>query len=392
LNDDNNPIMAQREPQATSTIAPPEVIATPGALRDMAARLSNEPRIAVDTEANSLYAYHEHVCLIQISVPDTNYLIDPLALDDLIPLGPLFESPDIEKVFHAADYDLIMLRRDFGFACTSLFDTMWAARILGWPRVGLGDILANIFGVHMDKHFQRYDWGKRPIDPKALTYAWMDSYYLLDLREIQKEELIAAGRWEEAQETFDYLCQTIHPPSDPHPDDFFWRIKGVHDLRPHEQQILYRLHLWRDKQAQAMDRPAVKVVSNQRLIRLAQVHPRSREELASAGLTAYQAHRFGNGILKALHSPPLPMPPAPCNHERPPQDVINRYNALKAWRKEVAACRGVDSDVILPNAVLWELAHRPPRALEQLGDIPGIGPWRQKTYGPDLLRIVKNAA
>ncbi|MFN2284877.1 MAG: ribonuclease D [Anaerolineae bacterium] len=383
--------MAQTEPQAAPTIAPPEVIVTPDALRDLATRLLQEPRIAIDTEANSLYAYHEHVCLIQVSVPDTNYLIDPLALDDLSPLEPLFTTPSVEKVFHAADYDLIMLRRDFGFTCTSLFDTMWAARILGWPRVGLGDILANTFNVHLDKHYQRYNWGKRPIDAKALTYAWMDSYYLLDLREIQKEELIATGRWEEAQETFAYLCQTVHPPSEPNPDDYFWRIKGIHDLHPNEQQVLYRLHLWRDKQARAMDRPTVKVVSSQRLVRLAQVQPRSREELTSAGLTAYQARRFGNGILKALHSPPLPMPHPPSNHERPPQDVINRYNALKAWRKGVAAGRGVDSDVILPNAVLWELAHRPPRTLENLIDIPGIGPWRQKTYGPDLLRIVRNS-
>jgi superfamily II DNA helicase RecQ len=121
------------------------------------------------------------------------------------------------------------------------------------------------------------------------------------------------------------------------------------------------------------------------------MQPRNREELAAAGLTKYQAQRFGNGILKALHNPPLPMPPSQCNHERPPQDVINRYNALKAWRKDVAARRGVDSDVILPNAVLWELAHRPPRTLEHLTDIPGIGPWRQATYGPDLLRIVKSS-
>lgn len=383
--------MVQKEPRPASTIAPPEVIATSDALRDLAVCLSKEPRIAVDTEANSLYAYHERVCLIQISIPGTNYLIDPLALDDLSPLTSLFTSVDVEKVFHAADYDLIMLRRDFGFECTNLFDTMWAARILGWPHVGLGDILACKFNVYLNKHYQRYDWGERPLDPDALTYAWMDSYYLLDLREIQKQELIAIGRWEEAQETFAYLCQNVHTPPDPHPDDFFWRIKGVHDLRSSEQQALYRLHLWRDSQAKAMDRPSVKVISNQRLLRLAQVQPRSREELAASGLTTYQVQRFGNGILKALHSPPIPMPPSSCNHERLPQDVVNRYNNLKSWRKEIAKYRGVDSDVILPNAVLWELALNPPTTLEQLDDISGIGPWRQAAYGPDLLRIVRSS-
>ncbi|HOT92898.1 MAG TPA: HRDC domain-containing protein [Anaerolineae bacterium] len=384
--------MAQGDPQPASTVAPPEVIATPDALCDLASRLRHEPRIAVDTEANSLYAYHERVCLIQISTPDANYLVDPLTLDDLSLLAPIFASPDIEKVFHAADYDLIMLRRDFGFSCSALFDTMWAARILGWPHVGLGDILAETFNVHLDKRYQRYNWGKRPIEAGALTYAWMDSYYLLALREVQKQALIAAGRWEEAQEIFAYLCQTPYAPSNSHPDDSFWRIKGVHDLQPDEQQVLYRLHLWRDKTAQAMDRPAVKVISNEQLIRLAQVQPRSREELPAASLTPYQVRRFGNGILKALYAAPLPLPPLPCNHGRPSQEVLDRYNNLKAWRKEVAACRGVDSDVILPNAVLWELARHPPTTLEQLRDIPGIGPWRQATYGPDLLRIVKGSS
>ena len=381
--------MAQNNPHPpTSEVAPPEVIATPDALRDLAARLMGEPRVAVDTEANSLYAYHERVCLIQISMPGTNYLVDPLALDDLSPLAPFFAAPDIEKVLHAADYDLIVMQRDFGFTCANLFDTMWAARILGWPRVGLGDIMEAQFGVHLNKRYQRYDWGKRPIDPEALTYAWMDSHYLLDLRDIQQAELVAKGRWEEAQETFAYLCENVQPHPTPHPDDFFWRIKGVHDLRPDEQQALYRLHLWRDSEANRLDRPPVKVIANQRLVRLARIQPRSHDELKAAGLTSYQARRFGSGVLKALRGSARALPASPANHKRPPASVTNRYNALRTWRKEVARARNVDSDVILPNAVLWELAHHPPMDMEQLLDVSGIGPWRQKTYGPAILRIV----
>lgn len=381
--------MAQYSPQSSkSEIAPPEVIATPDALHDLAARLMQEPRVAVDTEANSLYAYHERVCLIQISIPGTNYLVDPLALDDLSPLAPFFAAPEIEKVLHAADYDLIVMQRDFGFECVTLFDTMWAARILGWPRVGLGDIMATQFGVHVNKRYQRYDWGKRPIDPQALTYAWMDSHYLLDLREIQKAELIAKGRWEEAQETFAYLCENVRPHPTPHPDDFFWRIKGAHDLQLDEQQALYRLHLWRDGEASRLDRPPVKVIANRRLVKLARIQPRNRDELKAAGLTSYQVRRFGSGVLKALRGTARPLPAAPTNHGRPPTDVSNRYNALRAWRKGVARSRSVDSDVILPNAVLWELAHHPPTNLDQLLDISGIGPWRQKTYGPAILHIV----
>lgn len=369
----------------------PPLVDTPDALTAALEILLAHPRIAVDTESNSLYAYRERACLLQFSVPDADFVVDPLAIPDLEPLRPLFESPSLEKVFHAADYDLMVLRRDFGFHCRSLFDTMWAARVLGWPRVGLGDVLEARLGIRLDKRFQRYDWARRPLTPEVLRYAQLDSHYLLQLREIEMAELAAAGRWPEAQEIFDYLAESVHPPDLADPAPHFWRIKGVHDLRAHEQRLLYQLHLWREAEAQRLDRPPMKVLANARLIALAQVQPRTRQELQDAGLTAHQVHRFGNGILKALHSYPLVAPPDPPDGNHVDFDTTLLYKQLKSWRKEVAEVRGVDSDVILPNAALWELAQRRPSTLADLAGIPGIGPWRQATYGPDLLGIIQRA-
>ena len=365
-----------------------EVVDTPEALLALAETLMSQSRAAVDTEANSLYAYREQVCLIQISVPGTNYLVDPLALDTLAPLAPFFETEDVEKVFHAVDYDLIVLRRDFGFEVSTIFDTMWAARVLGWPKVGLADIMSTYFGVRANKRFQRYNWGKRPLDPEALTYAWMDSYYLLALREIQKAELQRTGRWEEAQEIFSYLSATVEVPPDDNIAKHFWRLKGLHALSHNDRRRLFQLFEWREHAARELDRPPVMVMSNRRLMRVAHIQPHTRDELASAGLTPGQVRRFGTDILKLLSSRDLPeLPEEPHNH-RLPDDVVDRFNALKAWRKDVAKLRGVDSDVILPNAALWELAKHPPQDTASLLEVPGIGPWRQRTYGPDLLQLV----
>src|SRR5512135_2846081 len=100
----------------TKQVLPPPVwVDQPNLLQQMVVDLANQPRVAVDTESNSLHAYREQVCLIQFSTPRTDYVVDPLAFDDLSSLGPLFSNPAIEKVFHAAEYDLICLRRDFGF-------------------------------------------------------------------------------------------------------------------------------------------------------------------------------------------------------------------------------------------------------------------------------------
>ena len=121
----------------TASLPKPISITRPDALGRMVKRLSSESILAVDTESNSLYAYKERVCLIQFSTPQDDFLVDPLALDDLSPLESLFAAPNIEKIFHAAEYDLITLKRDYKYEFENLFDTMLAARILGWEEIGL---------------------------------------------------------------------------------------------------------------------------------------------------------------------------------------------------------------------------------------------------------------
>jgi ribonuclease D len=124
------------------TLPPPVWVDDQINLKRMAEHLSMQTRVAVDTESNSLHAYRERVCLIQFSTPKRDYVVDPLALEDLSLLAHLFSSAKVEKIFHAAEYDLICLKRDFGFEFNNLFDTMQAARILGYQYVGLDSILA----------------------------------------------------------------------------------------------------------------------------------------------------------------------------------------------------------------------------------------------------------
>jgi len=168
--------------------------------------LAREPRLAVDTEANSLHAYREQVCLIQFSTPQTDYLVDPLSLDDLTHLAPLFSDQGIEIIFHAAEYDVLGLQRDFDFSFSNLFDTMLAARTLGYKQVGLGRLLADKFNVDVDKHNQKADWGQRPLTPGLIDYARLDTHYLIALRDILEAELREKGRWELAQEDFARSC------------------------------------------------------------------------------------------------------------------------------------------------------------------------------------------
>ncbi len=377
----------------TPLLAPPVLITTPEALRQMIVRLRAAPAVAVDTEANSFYAYHERVCLIQLTFDETDYIIDPLAVTDVRALGPVLADPTIEKVFHAAEYDLFIMKREYGFEFAGLFDTMIASRILGRPAIGLAAILEEQFGVRLDKRWQRADWGRRPLPPEQLAYARLDTHYLLPLRDALLAELRALGREEEAREEFAQLAQAS-PPLHKFDPEGFWRIKGAHDLSPREAAVLRELYLYRDEQARRRNWPPFKVISDAALVRVSQVRPRDQGELARIrGLSSYVIRRYGRGILEAvargLQARP-PQRPRPTNEHRPDEATLARLEALKAWRKARAARRGVAPDVVLSNATLLALARRNPRTVEELTTVPGLGAWKRREYGAEIIQTLRD--
>src|SRR5258706_5834744 len=249
----------------TSDLSAPTIVATAPALQELVRRLQIEPLIAIDTESNCLYAYREEVCLIQISTRDQDWLIDPLALKDLSPLGSLMADPDIEKVFHAAEYDLICLKRDYGFTFRNLFDTMLAARVLGLKAFGLGALLEQYFGIPVDKRYQRADWSLRPIPPDQMHYAQQDTHYLPALRDIILDLLRAADRLDEARESFDLMTEV--PAATRHFDpDGYWRIHAARDFTRRQMAILRELYLLREQLAEQRNRPPFQVVTDEVLV------------------------------------------------------------------------------------------------------------------------------
>ncbi|MBN1890166.1 MAG: ribonuclease D [Thermoflexales bacterium] len=369
-------------------LAPPTLITRQASLDEMLARLLDEPAVAVDTESDSMYVYREKVCLVQFSIPTCDYLLDPLSGLDMAPLGSLFADPRVEKVFHAAEYDVLCLKRDEGFEFRNLFDTMWAARVLGWPRLGLASILEERFGVSLNKRWQRYNWGKRPLVPGALAYARLDTHFLLDIRAMQLAALQAAGRLEEAREIFDQQAE-LAPPDVPDPHSF-WRVKGVWDLTGREQALVRELHAYREHEASRRDQPVFYIFSDKTLVNLAQAQPHCLQELFSIdGLKSLHVKRYGPGILEALARGQEASIPRPPYSPRPDEHILERYETLRAWRNDLAHQRGVEPDVIMSNATLMDIAQRCPTTLAELEDIEGLGPWRRKTYGPQVLGVIR---
>ncbi len=349
--------------------------------------LTAQTRLAVDTESNSLHAYRERVCLIQFTTPTHDYVLDPLALSDLSALDPIFSNSDIEKIFHAAEYDLICLRRDFSFQFSNLFDTMHAARVLGYPFVGLDNLLAEKFQFEMDKRHQKADWAVRPLSPAQLDYARLDTHFLFDLRDILEAELREKDRLSIALEDFARACN-MEIPKERVNGTSWRRFSTRKDISPRELTILSELCISRDRIAERMNRPVFKVVSDSLLLDIARNLPEKDVDLAGLGLSPKQIRLWGSEILEAVKRGAV----APIVERESPKRLsdktIRRLEKLKNWRKKAAEEQGVESDIVLPKIYLNTLAEHPPKSLQELESIMHDSPTRFRKYGEQLYRLV----
>ncbi len=372
------------------SLKPPVFISTLDALHAHIPDWLKSQIIAVDTEANSMYAYQTRVCLIQLSTHAADYIIDPFPFEttDLQPLGDLLANPAIEKVFHAAEYDVIGLRRDYNFVINNIFDTSLAVRLCGFKAFSLNDLLQTYFEITLDKTHQRDDWSERPIPLARLLYAQRDTHYLIALRDILKRQLIETDHWEEAQESFAYLAYAVAKDSSYDPDAY-WKVGRPSALTRREMAILRELYNWRDTTARRENRPPMKFIGNSVLVEISRIMPTHLRDLANIhGLAEWQVRVYGDEMLKAImrgQRVTLPHPPAET-----PLDplLVEHYTQLQNWRREKAAARDLDASLIIPRQSLWELARLKPRTLEEMGVIAGFGPWRVRQYGEELLALM----
>ena len=358
-------------------------------------------RIGLDTESNGFHAYYEKVCLVQIATEGADWAVDPLALK-LDPLLPLLADPAREIILHAAEYDVLCMKRDYALTFGRIFDTHAAAKTLGIEKVGLHNLLADQLGVSLTVDEQRSDWGKRPLSAQQLQYAFADVQYLAPLRDKLHAELLAKHLMSEAQAEFALL--TAKEPRAREFDAEGWqRMKAARTLDGRGRGVLRELFLFRDRRAREVNRPAFKVLSDLFMSEVARRLPKTEEELARVPGSSPQAlKKIGAPVLEAvrkgLEAEPLAKPrPGPPQRWRkggpgaPPPEVEERYEKLRAWRKGRAEARKVEVQVIAPNAVLWAIARANPPDAAALAQVEGMDAFRLEQYGAEILAAIVDA-
>jgi len=287
--------------------SPPKLVADAASLATLVQLLRAEEVIALDTESNSFHVYRERVCLIQLSTRSGDFVVDPLTVDP----SPLSEvlCDGREIVLHGADYDVRCLRREYGWRLPRLFDTMAAARRLGRTGLGLSALVEARFGVRLSKTFQRADWGRRPLSHEHLTYAALDTHYLLPLYDGLAGELAQRGALDEARREFDRIASAEFRERIFDPEG--WRrLKGARDLDLAGRAVLRALWVAREEQARALDRPPFKVLAEQTMLELARQRPTDGEGLSLIpGATPSVLRRMGAAVRTALEAGRAPIPP-----------------------------------------------------------------------------------
>jgi ribonuclease D len=372
----------------TNNLPAPKFIDQQPAFEKLMQQLNHEKILAVDTEANSLYAYREQVCLIQISSPTADFIIDPLPLYDLSPLGRIFQNPEIEKVFHASEYDLLIMQDDFNFEFNNLFDTMLAAQILGREKLGLDTLLEEIVGIHVNKKYQRANWGNRPLSDDMLRYAQMDTHYLITIRQSLDKELEEKGFSLIAAEDFKLACQVSRQPKEEN-IAACWRINGARKLSPRQAAVLAKLCEYREDIAQKKDLPVFKVLGAKTLILVAEESPTSISQLQGLDIPGAKAvQRHADGLLKAIQEGLDAEPELPPRRDRLDDAYLSREKALRDWRKIKARKMKVNSAVILPREIMYSLISSNPKTGSELAGVMKDVPWRLENFGDEILAVL----
>ena len=384
--------MAQR----IEDLPPPTLVESEADFERLLEAVAGDPAIAVDTEADSFFSYRDKVCLVQVTAGGEDWLVDPFADLDLGRLASVLEDPGTTKVFHDAEYDVLILQREYGFRFRGLFDTRVAAAVLGSQTPGLASVLEEEFGVRLDKSQQRSDWSQRPLSDKQVAYARLDTRFLLPLMERQRADLDEKGLAMIVESECRRLERLEAPPVESNPDDFV-KIKGARSLDLAGASALRELYVMRDKLAERLDVPPFRVLGNKAMLQLAERRPRSdRDLLRVDGITQRVLTRLGDRVRRALeraerNGPLERFPAAPRKGDSVPLDELGTelHERLKRLRRDVATERGIESSYLLHRSALQHLAAAAPTDRAALEGLDLLEPWQLDLFADDVVSVVR---
>lgn len=346
-----------------------QVISTTKSFEDAVTKISTgSGPIAIDAERASGFTYSQRAFLIQVHRKGAGiFLFDAPAIGDF---SPLFSPLSSEMwILHAASQDLACLR-EVGINPRSIFDTELSARLVGLERVGLGAVVQELLGIHLEKEHSAADWSTRPLPESWLTYAALDVEHLIDVKDSLTELLIEQGKLDWAREEFDAI---LSKPEKPQAAEPWRRLSGLHTLKnPQHLAIARSLWMARDKLAQERDVASGRLIPDSSIIALARTSLKSKSELASFKEFSGRASRssldlWWDAYVLGTQDTNLPALrvasesiPAPRLWQEKRPEAYERLQLAKAAISEHAESLSMPLENLLTPSILREICWLPP--------------------------------
>jgi ribonuclease D len=354
----------------------------------IAERAREAGSLGLDTEFMPEGRYRPLLCLVQVAVEDQVWVLDPLAGVDPAPLADVLADPAVEIVVHAGRQDVAILRREWHTEITRVFDTQVAAGFAGFSaQAGYSGLLHDVLRIRLPKTASFTRWDARPLTEEQLRYAEGDVKDLLPLAAEIRRRLEAKGRLEWAREE----CRAVEEATDERdPEDVWRRLPRATGLAPRERAVARELAAWRERTAEAENRPVGSVVRDPTLVELAKRTPANRAELAQIrGVNPDVVRRRGDALLAAVERGQAAEPIRLEESERlptEPQDgpVIALAESLVRGRAQEA---GLAYELIAARADLAPIVVAARRGLEE-PDVRTLQGWRRELVGDELLELL----
>lgn len=281
------------------TAVQPIHVASNAHLADVVAQLNDKPLLAIDTEFQRETTFYPIAGLIQLGDAQHQYLIDPLTIDDWLPLRELFARQK-PYVLHACGEDLEVFTRVIDAVPATLFDTQVGAALAGLGfSLSYQTLVRECLGIDVEKEQTRSDWLRRPLSAEQCHYAALDIAHLPAVFDCIAERLDKKGylSWWQAEGN----AQLTTSRDAIVPEHYYLKLSGGWRLRGMQIAALQQLCAWREVEARVRNVPRGRILKDAQCLEIARVLPQSLAELAGTpDLYPHQVRVEGEKILALI--------------------------------------------------------------------------------------------
>jgi len=358
-------------------------------------RLLQCTRCGIDLEFVPERTYEPVLCLVQVAIEDSAYLVDPLALPNLSRLWDALNREEMLVILHAGSQDLDLIYSLCGNVPQQVFDTQIAAGFggFGYP-VGYGKLLNQLLGVSIAKTESYTDWTTRPLSPSQIEYATEDVLHLLPMYDKLCEVLRNVERLEWVLEECRRLSNVERYQHDKALD--FLRVKGASALSRRGLAVLQALCEWRNTEARRVNRPTKSVVSDNTLLELARKPPKQIADIQRIrGIRVDQVRQHGNQMMEAIERAKLiadeQLPSWPSSRVPAKKEVL-LADVLFAGLKVITYDVDLATELVATRDDLQALVRLQREGKVETTTLPLMQGWRKEIAGARLASLLKGGA